>query len=139
MNDHLMKKIQQLIDVLVNALLIILVLTVVIMMIESVYILLREAIAFQTNDALYGFVKDIATIFILLEIIEMLWLYIKENHTIHVRFLILICMTAILRQVLLAHGSGLDTMFFAIAILILAVVYYFCSNIYKQDKKGLEE
>jgi len=52
----------------------------------------------------------------------MLLRYVKEGHHIPVRYLILISITAILRELLLAQGKGLETLFLALAILVLIIV-----------------
>lgn len=52
----------------------------------------------------------------------MLMRYIKEGHHIPVRYLILISITAILRELLLAQGDGLHSLLLSSSILVLVVV-----------------
>lgn len=106
----------------VDLMLAILIILILIVMGEAIYSLVLQVIPLSSMDSLSSLIEEVATLFILLEIILMLLRYVKEGHHIPVRYLILISMTAILRQLLLSHDGGLQTLFFSIAILILVVV-----------------
>ena len=73
--------------------------------------------------------------FILLEVILMLLRYIKEGHHIPVRYLILISITAILRELLLAHGNGTNSLLLSISILVLVGVLFILEKV-KAFHKG---
>ena len=80
-------------------------------------------------------IDEIATLFILLEVILMLLRYIKEGHHIPVRYLILISITAILRELLLAHGNGTNSLLLSISILVLVGVLFILEKV-KAFHKG---
>lgn len=68
------------------------------------------------------FIQEITAFFMLFEFAVMLMRYIEEDHHIPVRYLVLISMTAILRQLLVVHDNGLQTLLLAVSILLLAAV-----------------
>lgn len=64
----------------------------------------------------------------LFEFVMMLVRYIQEGHHIPIRYLILISVTAILRQLLVIHGEGMQTLLLSLSILLLVVVLYILSK-----------
>ncbi|KAF1300523.1 MULTISPECIES: phosphate-starvation-inducible PsiE family protein [Enterococcus] len=115
-------KFEKAISFFIDLLLALLVLVVLVVMAEAVYTIIKQVIPLKEISDLSILIEEIATLFILLEIVLMLLRYVKEGHHIPVRYLILISITAILRELLLAHGGGLETLFLAGAILVLVVV-----------------
>ena len=81
--------------------------------------------------------------FMLFEFIMMILRYIQEGHHIPIRYLILICLTAILRQLMVAHGDGLQTLLLSLSILLLVVVLFILglngSKFYTLGKAKVEE
>ena len=79
----------------------------------------------------------------LFEFIMMILRYIQEGHHIPIRYLILICLTAILRQLMVAHGDGLQTLLLSLSILLLVVVLFILglngSKFYTLGKAKVEE
>lgn len=102
----------------------ILVLAVSIAMGEGVFKITQHVLMINLKGDPNYVIEQMTTIFIFLEIILMLLRYIKEGHHIPVRYLVLISMTAILRELLLEHGGGSETVYLSIAILILVVVLF---------------
>ncbi|EGF47995.1 phosphate-starvation-inducible protein PsiE, partial [Lacticaseibacillus rhamnosus MTCC 5462] len=75
--------------------------------------------------------------FMLFEFVIMLIRYIEEGHHIPIRYLILISMTAILRQLLVLHDRGTETLLLTLAILVLAgvlTVFSFVSGDFKHSR-----
>ena len=116
------KDFEKLISAVVDIMLAILVVLVLVVMAEAIYKIVTYVIPLTKVSDLSFLIEEIATLFILLEIILMLLRYVKEGHHIPVRYLILISITAILRELLLAQGKGLETLFLALAILVLIFV-----------------
>ena len=112
------KIIGQAVDILIG----ILIIVVLIAMDESIYMMIQHVIPLTEIGEMSYLIEEIATMFILLEIILMLLKYIKDDHHIPIRYLVLISMTAILRELLLEHGGGIDTLYLSLAILVLVVV-----------------
>ncbi len=112
------KIIGQAVDILIG----ILIIVVLIAMGESIYMMIQHVIPLTKIGEMSYLIEEIATMFILLEIILMLLKYIKDDHHIPIRYLVLISMTAILRELLLEHGGGIDTLYLSFAILVLVLV-----------------
>ncbi|MGM0124543.1 protein PsiE [Enterococcus sp. AZ194] len=82
----------------------------------------RLIFADVSTDNFELFIQEITAFFMLFEFVVMLIRYIQEGHHIPIRYLVLISMTAILRQLLVVHDNGLQTLLLAASILLLAAV-----------------
>ncbi|EOT40362.1 phosphate-starvation-inducible PsiE family protein [Enterococcus columbae] len=129
MKENQFEKMQKIVSTVVDILLGILVVIIIIVMGEALYSIVHEVIPLKSTESLYVLIEEVATLFILLEIILMLLRYVRDDHHIPVRYLVLISITAILRQLLLAHGGGLETLFLAGAILVLVIVLYILEHL----------
>lgn len=127
--EKLFKNFEKIISAFVDLMLAFLILVMIFVMGEAIYKLTIQVIPLRSFTELSILVDGIATLFILLEVILMLLRYVKEGHHIPVRYLILISITAILREFLLAHGSGIDTFFLSGAILILVAVLFILERV----------
>lgn len=116
-----------------------LVLVVLVVMGESIYHMITAVVPLHSLRDLYPLIEEIATLFILLEIILMLLRYVREGHHIPVRYLILISITAICRELLLAHGGGVEALFLSLAILILVLVLFILEKVKAFHNSGPEE
>ena len=114
---------------IVDVMLGVLILIIVVVMGEAIYEIMTNVIPLHDSENLEYLVKEIATLFILLEIILMLVRYIRDGHHIPVRYLILISITAVAREILLNHGGGLETLYLTLSILILVVVLYILQKV----------
>ncbi|MFD1900496.1 phosphate-starvation-inducible protein PsiE [Enterococcus termitis] len=68
--------------------------------------------------------QEVVAFFMLFEFIMMVIRYIQEGHHIPIRYLILICITAILRQLMVIHGDAVQTLLLSVSILALVVVLF---------------
>ena len=68
--------------------------------------------------------QELVSFFMLFEFIMMVLRYIQEGHHIPIRYLILICITAILRQLMVLHGDGVQTVLLSLSILLLVIVLF---------------
>ena len=118
------KKFEALVDLFVHLVILVLIGVVLIGMIELVYNIIISSIAIGTMDSLGVMIQDVATFFIFLEIILMLLKYLKDIHHVPVKYLIIISVTAIAREILLAHGNAKQMILLSLAILILIGVVY---------------
>ena len=133
--DHYKKLVNSTLDILLGFLAIV----VVIFMLR--YILDIGSLILQPlSTALFGkVIQEVASFFMLFEFVIMLVRYIEEGHHIPIRYLILISMTAILRQLLVLHDRGTETLLLTLAILVLAgvlMVFSFVSGDFKQSQDG---
>ncbi|TXX29289.1 phosphate-starvation-inducible protein PsiE, partial [Escherichia coli] len=87
------KNFEKLISAVVDIMLAILVVLVLVVMAEAIYKIVTYVIPLTKVSDLSFLIEEIATLFILLEIILMLLRYVKEGHHIPVRYLILISIT----------------------------------------------
>ncbi|MGJ0799238.1 phosphate-starvation-inducible protein PsiE [Lacticaseibacillus paracasei] len=133
--DHYKKLVNSTLDILLGFLAIV----VVFFMLR--YILDIGSLILQPlSTALFGkVIQEVASFFMLFEFVIMLVRYIEEGHHIPIRYLILISMTAILRQLLVLHDRGTETLLLTLAILVLAgvlTVFSFVSGDFKQSQDG---
>lgn len=133
--DHYKKLVNSTLDILLGFLAIV----VVIFMLR--YILDIGSLILQPlSTALFGqVIQEVTSFFMLFEFVIMLVRYIEEGHHIPIRYLILISMTAILRQLLVLHDRGTETLLLTLAILVLAgvlTVFSFVSDDFKQSQDG---
>lgn len=117
-------KFEKTVGLIVDILIGILILVVLIAMGESIYMMIKHVLPLSDMGDMSYLIEEMATLFILLEIILMLLKYIKDGHHIPVRYLVLISMTAILRELLLEHGGGIETLYLSLAILVLVGVLF---------------
>lgn len=122
----------------IDLLLALLIVVVLIVMGEAIFTIITHVIPLASMEELSILIEEVATLFILLEIILMLLRYVKEGHHIPVRYLILISITAILRELLLAQGEGVETLFLALSILVLVFVLFILERIKAFHKSDSE-
>ena len=93
----------------------------------------------MTPDNFSVIMQEIISFFMLFEFIMMILRYIQEGHHIPIRYLILI----FLRQLMVAHGDGLQTLLLSLSILLLVVVLFILglngSKFYTLGKAKVEE
>ena len=135
MKENYFLKFEKAISTVVDILLAVLIIVVVIVMGEGIINMIMHVIPLNNVSELTLLIDEIATLFILLEVILMLLRYIKEGHHIPVRYLILISITAILRELLLAHGNGTNSLLLSISILVLVGVLFILEKV-KDFHKG---
>ena len=135
MKENYFLKFEKAISTVVDILLGVLIIVVVIVMGEGIINMIMHVIPLNNVSELTLLIDEIATLFILLEVILMLLRYIKEGHHIPVRYLILISITAILRELLLAHGNGTNSLLLSISILVLVGVLFILEKV-KAFHKG---
>ncbi|MBO0453392.1 MULTISPECIES: phosphate-starvation-inducible PsiE family protein [Enterococcus] len=135
MKENYFLKFEKAISTIVDILLALLIIVVVIVMGEGIFNIVLHVIPLNNVSELTLLIEEIATLFILLEVILMLLRYIKEGHHIPVRYLILISITAILRELLLAHGNGTNSLLLSISILVLVGVLFILEKV-KAFHKG---
>ena len=130
---------ERFVSIFVDIMLAFLVMIVLIVMGEAIYNIINNVIPLASMNALHVLIEEIATLFILLEVILMLLRYVREGHHIPVRYLILISITAIARDLLLAHGSGIETLYLSLAILVLVAVLVLLEKVKAFHKHKHEE
>lgn len=76
-----------------------------------------------TNDFYKDFLKSLLTFFIYFEFTAMIIKYFKENYHFPLRYFMYIGITATIRVIIVDHESGLETLYFALSILVLVLGY----------------
>lgn len=77
----------------------------------------------------------ILAFFMLFEFIVMITKYIEDTHNIPIKYLVIISMTAILRQLLVVHDDALQTVLLTVSILVLTIVLYVLELIKKKENE----
>ena len=70
------------------------------------------------------FLAKILVFFLYFEFITMIVKYFKEDYHFPLRYFMYIGITAMLRLIIVEHESAMDTLLFALVILILIIGYY---------------
>ncbi|MDE3300052.1 phosphate-starvation-inducible protein PsiE [Lacticaseibacillus rhamnosus] len=131
--DHYKKFINVALDLLLGLLAIVVVIFMLRYIIDIGSLILRPLSA----DLFGKVIQEVTSFFMLFEFVIMLIRYIEEGHHIPIRYLILISMTAILRQLLVLHDRGTETLLLTLAILVLAgvlTVFSFVSGDFKHSR-----
>ena len=89
----------------------------------------------QMKGSLVGISDFILAFFMLFEFIVMIIKYIEDTHNIPIKYLVIISITAILRQLLVVHDNGLQTLLLTLSILILVVVLFVIELIKEKEVK----
>ncbi|MFV0560497.1 MAG: phosphate-starvation-inducible PsiE family protein [Enterococcus sp.] len=107
--------------------------SVIVLLMIAIFISMAETVwqIFQMifHIELHGIVESVANFFLLLEIILMLMRYLDDGYSVPVKYIILIGITAVSRELLLSEGSGLNTFLLALGILVLMGVLYLWEKI----------
>jgi len=111
--EKLTRMFERVISICIDSMLAILVVVVLIFMGKAIFMISTTLFPLSEAPHLSFLIEEIATLFILL---------MKDGHHIPVRYLILISITAILRELLLTQGMANDALFFALAIFVLVLV-----------------
>lgn len=69
------------------------------------------------------FLKGVLTFFLYLEFVMMIQKYFAEDYHFPLRYFMYIGITATLRLIVVDHESGLETLYFSIAVLVLVIGY----------------
>lgn len=93
-----------------------------------------NVIIMPNSERSLGIISDyILAFFMLFEFIVMIIKYIEDTHNIPIKYLVIISITAILRQLLVVHNDAVQTIILTLAILILTIVLYVIELIKKKE------
>ncbi|MGY3766044.1 phosphate-starvation-inducible PsiE family protein [Vagococcus vulneris] len=120
----MLDKFQSLLTKLMALFLGLLAVLIIIYMAQDLWMLTKMIIIPAERDSIEVISEHILAFFMLFEFIMMLIKYIEDSHHIPTKYLILISMTAILRQLLVVHNNGWQTLLLTVSILILTGVLY---------------
>lgn len=70
------------------------------------------------------FLEHILIFFLYFEFISMIVKYFKEDYHFPLRYFIYIGITAMIRLIIVEHNNALDTLLYALVILVLIIGYY---------------
>lgn len=113
-----------------------LILAIGIFMLQLMVQLFKEILTTGVRDSMLQVMSDVATFFIFIEIELMLVKYLEDIRHVSIKYIIIIAITAIARQILLlSHGSGIEVLLLAASILTLVVVLYLLRK-QDQDKRN---
>ncbi|MEG0285240.1 MULTISPECIES: phosphate-starvation-inducible PsiE family protein [Vagococcus] len=135
---------KKILEKVIKSFLFILATLIVIYMARDLIEVFKIIMTAQIKGSLVEISDFILAFFMLFEFIVMIIKYIEDTHNIPIKYLVIISITAILRQLLVVHDNGLQTLFLTLSILILVVVLFVIELIkekeinrgkYKKEKK----
>lgn len=115
--------IPRILQIILNVGLTVLALALCVMLIIEMVEFLKFIINGEMQEYKY-FLAKILVFFIYFEFITMIVKYFKEDYHFPLRYFMYIGITAMLRLVIVEHESAMDTLIFALVILILIIGYY---------------
>ena len=115
---------KEILSKVVKVFLAILAILILIYMSRELIEVFKIVISPQIDGSLAKISDLILTFFMLFEFIVMIIKYIEDSHNVPIKYLVIISITAILRQLLVIHDDGLQTLFLTFSILILVSVLY---------------
>ena len=113
---------KKILEKVIKSFLFILATLIVIYMARDLIEVFKIIMTAQIKGSLVEISDFILAFFMLFEFIVMIIKYIEDTHNIPIKYLVIISITAILRQLLVVHDNGLQTLFLTLSILILVVV-----------------
>lgn len=129
----MIEKYMWLLSKIMNVFLCILATLIVVYMGTDLVDILKLILSSGTTRSLEGIADYILGFFMLFEFIIMTMKYIEDAHNIPIKYLVLISITAILRQLLVVHDNGLQTMLLTFSILALTAGLYLLELIKKKE------
>ncbi|MEH7383721.1 phosphate-starvation-inducible protein PsiE [Bacillus sp. JJ1533] len=122
-----MKIIPNALQLFLNVCLFLLALVLSFLLVKEIVDFLHFLIANDSNDYKL-FLANILVFFLYFEFITMIVKYFKEDYHFPLRYFIYIGITAMLRLIIVEHEKPIDTLIYALVILIL-IIGYFIINI----------
>lgn len=113
-----------------------LILILIVVMGKQIFWIGKEAILSTSND-FELIIHDLLSFFLLFEFFTMILRYLQENHHIPIRYLIYICITALLRHEIGNPTTSMDSLLVAIAILILVITLVIIKK--TDPKSGIDQ
>lgn len=115
--------IPKLLQVILNIGLTVLALALCVMLFMEMVDFVKFIMSGEKQDYKY-FLSNILVFFLYFEFITMIVKYFKEDYHFPLRYFMYIGITAMLRLIIVEHESAMDTLIFALVILILIISYY---------------
>ncbi|MBO0419160.1 phosphate-starvation-inducible PsiE family protein [Vagococcus fluvialis] len=126
---------KKVLEKIIKSFLFILGILIVIYMARDLIEVFKVIMTAQMKGSLVGISDFILAFFMLFEFIVMIIKYIEDTHNIPIKYLVIISITAILRQLLVVHDNGLQTLLLTLSILILVVVLFVIELIKEKEVK----
>jgi protein PsiE len=88
------------------------------------------------HELFSGIMKNVLSFFMVFEFVVMLIRYIQEGHHIPIRYIVLIAMTAILRELLVIQHDGVQALLLSLSCLLLGVMLMLQSTFKFHEQKS---
>lgn len=122
-NQIFLKKVPYVLQWILNSSLVILAFVLVILLGNEVLQFVNLLWQGQPNN--YSlFLEHVLIFFLYFEFISMIVKYFKEDYHFPLRYFIYIGITAMIRLIIVEHHNALDTLLYALVILVLIIGYY---------------
>lgn len=84
----------------------------------------------------HEFLEEILVFFLYFEFISMIVKYFKDNYHFPLRYFIYIAITAMVRLIIVDHNSPMDTLIYAVVILVLIIGYFIINFTPRERPEG---
>ncbi len=121
-----------LLQVVLNVSLIILAIVLSILLVKELILFGTILLEGDTTDYQL-FLANVLLFFLYFEFVAMIVKYFKENYHFPLRYFLYIGITAMIRLIIVEHDNALDTLFYALVILIL-IIGYFIMNLTPRER-----
>lgn len=129
--------IQKILQFVLNFSLVVLAIILSFLLVKELIIFFQMLLVNNSNDYQL-FLANILIFFLYFEFISMIVKYFKENYHFPLRYFIYIGITAMIRLIIVEHGNPINTLFYALVILVLIIGYYIM-HITPKDRKNVKE
>lgn len=126
---------KKILEKIIKSFLFILGVLIVIYMARDLVEVFKVILTAEMKNSLTEISDFILAFFMLFEFIVMIIKYIEDTHNIPIKYLVIISITAILRQLLVVHDNGLQTLLLTLSILILVGVLFVIELIKEKESK----
>ena len=129
--EYLLEIVSKLVQLILNT-------TLAILAIFITCLLIKELIGFielveEDHLDYHVFLERILIFFLYFEFISMIIKYFKENYHFPMRYFLYIGITALIRLIIVNHSEAMQTLLYALAVLIL-IIGYFIMNLTPRER-----
>lgn len=127
-NKDSAKLISDILQLTLNIALILLAITLCILMGKELIYFIEDSILSSGNINNYKLLEHILIFFLYFEFVAMIIKYFKENYHFPLRYFLYIGITAMIRNIIVSHENGTQTLLYSCAILVLIISYFIISR-----------
>ena len=136
MKDSILNKyIPLVLQFILNVALILLAISLCALMGRELIFFIKYSILSGDLNNNYELLEHILVFFLYFEFVAMIVKYFKENYHFPLRYFLYIGITAMIRLIIVSHESGVQTLLYSCAILVLIISYFIIRQRDRNKKK----